>query len=92
MKILGVEVEALPVKDELAILLASVAYKNGIPVRNVLRGERTRPLVKIRREFCKAARKLGYSLPVIARALGFRNHTSVLYLVRTCRARRDRQP
>ena len=79
--ILGVDVDPLPVKDELEILLAAIAYKEGMSLRNVLTGQH-QPVVRVRRKFCKEARKLGYSFPQIGRAIG-RHHSTVIHLVQT---------
>lgn len=100
IEILGVRVNPTPrfVKgdeQQLKGMLAHVAECHGITVHRLKYGGRTRVLVNMRREFCKAARDLGYSLPQIGWALGCL-HSSVLNLLRgryakklACRTRRE---
>lgn len=94
IEILGVDVDTTPrfvqgEQAQLVDLLAGIAKKHDITVHRVKYGGRTRVLVKIRREFVRVARGLGYSFPKIGWALGC-HHASAINLVYGAGAKKDR--
>jgi len=64
----------------LSRLLALVATDHRVHVCDLLGRSRTRHLVSARAEFVRLANSLGYSYPVIGRALGGRDHTTCVHL------------
>lgn len=74
---------APPAKGMTAISILVRACREFGVSRDDIRGtDRRRSFVCIRREIARRCRAAGYSLPEIARALGRRDHTSVLWLLR----------
>jgi chromosomal replication initiation ATPase DnaA len=62
-------------------MIAAAARAEGLSSAAVLRDNRARPLVQVRRAVAHVARDAGYSLCMIGRALN-RDHTTVLHHVR----------
>lgn len=71
------------VPHELAELVVMRANQRGLRLAVLRSSLRISELVTARRAISKEAREMGYSYPVIGRAL-CRDHTSIMHLVRTC--------
>lgn len=66
------------VPHELAELVVMSALRADLPVRLLRSDDRHQHLVEIRRQVAIEARSLGYSFPVIGRAMN-RDHSSVMH-------------
>lgn len=67
----------------IADVVAAVALETGVPAREITGGQRHGPLLRARFMSAWLARRLtGHSLPVIGRAMGGRDHTSILSALR----------
>jgi len=79
-----------PVRDFLVLpparhrIIREVCHKHGLDVEHVLSDRRTRPLVEARVEcYCRLYVECPeMSLPAIGRAMGGRDHTTVLHSIR----------
>ena len=71
-----------PINGVLPELLEKISKAHGFPPTELVAKNNTPKLVSARRDFCYEARKLGYSLPQIARTIG-KHHTTVMHLLRT---------
>ena len=61
--------------------LEALCHDNGITVAELRAKDNRQCLVAIRREFCRAAREQGFSLPTIGAAL-HKHHTTVIHLLK----------
>ena len=81
------EVQDVPVRPEIQVtrlddLRKEVANEFNMTEETFLEKNGTKERVRVRREYVKRARSMGYSFPVIGRSLGM-HHTSVMHLYRT---------
>ncbi len=68
-----------------SFVVSAVAIHLEIPVATLISASRKQDLVRGRTLATKVLADLGYSLPVITRAIGRENHTTALHLVRKAR-------
>ena len=70
-------------------IIAQAAMESGIPVHVLTGGNRTRHVAHARQDaMLRIHEQTNFSLPQIGRMFG-RDHTTVLYSIRTARARRE---
>lgn len=64
-------------------ILKEISLKYGVTVDQMLGRRRGRKLIKARLEFIQQTRDMGWSLNKIAKELGNRDHTTILYHLQT---------
>jgi hypothetical protein len=70
------------VPQPLAEMLVERAALAGYDLKQLRSEARSKPFVNFRKSFASDARRLGYSLPAIGRALN-RDHTTIIYAIRS---------
>ena len=74
-------------------LLVEASEATGIPVTRIKGGERAQPIATVRFAIIWVMREhSGLSLPQIGRAIGNRDHTTVMHACRRAKALRDTDP
>lgn len=66
---------------DLAMLVVNTSIDHDLPVKLVRSNDKRLRFVNCRADIARKAREMGYSYPLIARAIN-RDHSSVMYLVR----------
>lgn len=72
-------------------LLRDFAEREGLDLRKLTGQRRFRDVAWPRQDFMLLARRLGYSFPIIAQALGGRDHTTIMHGVRAAEERERQQ-
>lgn len=79
--------DGLPKHKTLRAIVSEVAREYGLDHDAMVGPDRSRALAHPRQEAMRRAHLAGYSMPQIGKALGGRNHTTVLHGIRQARKR-----
>ena len=80
--------EDIPERTTIRAIIRDASVLTGIPVPDIIGHKRTKEFVRVRQAVMWEARRQGYSLPQIGRALN-RDHTTVIHGLRQVERRRQ---